>query len=210
MGKQDPRIDAYLETVPDFARPILERVRKAFHRGCPEVEETMRWSRPSFSHHGILGSMSAFKAHVSWGFWRGKQLDDPEGLFEQVGDSEMCWHKVTRLADLPNLQTLTRYVKAAAALNADLATTNSPAKKQRKKKAAGKQARPRVPQDLATALAAAPEAMAFYSSLTAAQQREYVSWITEAKRDATRQRRLETTVTWLGEGKRRNWKYERC
>ncbi|MDA1264179.1 MAG: hypothetical protein O2816_03765 [Planctomycetota bacterium] len=38
----DPRVDAYLETVPEFALPMLERVRKAFHRGCPSVVETMK------------------------------------------------------------------------------------------------------------------------------------------------------------------------
>lgn len=39
---------------------------------------------------------------------------------------------------------------------------------------------------------------------------EYIEWITEAKQEATRQRRLATTIEWLAEGKRRNWKYENC
>lgn len=41
-------------------------------------------------------------------------------------------------------------------------------------------------------------------------QREYVDWITEAKTDATRRKRLATTLEWLAEGKKRNWKYETC
>ena len=41
-------------------------------------------------------------------------------------------------------------------------------------------------------------------------QREYVEWVTEAKRDETRAKRLAQTVEWLAEGKRRNWKYENC
>jgi uncharacterized protein YdeI (YjbR/CyaY-like superfamily) len=46
--------------------------------------------------------------------------------------------------------------------------------------------------------------------LSPSQQREYVDWITEAKQDSTRAKRLATAVEWLAEGKRRNWKYERC
>ena len=41
------------------------------------------------------------------------------------------------------------------------------------------------------------------------QQREYVGWVSEAKQDATRAKRLATSIEWLAEGKRRNWKYER-
>ena len=41
------------------------------------------------------------------------------------------------------------------------------------------------------------------------QRREYVEWVTEAKTDATRQKRLATAVEWMAEGKTRNWKYSR-
>jgi uncharacterized protein YdeI (YjbR/CyaY-like superfamily) len=37
-----------------------------------------------------------------------------------------------------------------------------------------------------------------------------VEWITEAKRDETRAQRLMTTLKWLAEGKKRNWKYAGC
>ena len=42
------------------------------------------------------------------------------------------------------------------------------------------------------------------------KKKEYVEWITEAKTDATRDKRLGTTIEWLAEGKARNWKYEKC
>ena len=50
---------------------------------------------------------------------------------------------------------------------------------------------------------------AFWATLTPSAKRDYIEWITEAKQPATRARRLAEAVTWLGAGKRRNWKYER-
>jgi hypothetical protein len=41
-------------------------------------------------------------------------------------------------------------------------------------------------------------------------QRDYLEWIAEAKQEATRQKRIATAIEWLGEGKRRHWKYESC
>jgi uncharacterized protein YdeI (YjbR/CyaY-like superfamily) len=41
------------------------------------------------------------------------------------------------------------------------------------------------------------------------RRREYIEWITEAKKPETRAKRLATTLEWLAQGKSRNWKYER-
>jgi hypothetical protein len=53
------------------------------------------------------------------------------------------------------------------------------------------------------------KARAAYEAFSPSHQREYVEWITEAKSDETRGRRLETAVQWMAEGKSRNWKYQR-
>ena len=68
MPTTDPRVDAYITKAAPFARPILIRFRSAFHAGCPQVVETIKWGHPSFEWNGILGGMTAFKqigrAHV--------------------------------------------------------------------------------------------------------------------------------------------------
>ena len=51
------------------------------------------------------------------------------------------------------------------------------------------------------------KALATYEQFPPGQKREYVEWITEAKQEATRQKRLATAVEWMSEGKPRNWKY---
>ncbi|HSP77680.1 MAG TPA: YdeI/OmpD-associated family protein, partial [Myxococcaceae bacterium] len=60
---------------------------------------------------------------------------------------------------------------------------------------------------LAAALRKNTQARKTFESLAPGHRREYIEWITEAKRPATRLRRLEKTIEWLSEGKSRNWKY---
>ena len=67
-----------------------------------------------------------------------------------------------------------------------------------------------MPQDLRAAIDARPAAAATFDGFPPSAQRDYVEWITEAKRDETRAKRVAQAAEWLAEGKRRNWKYENC
>ena len=53
-----------------------------------------------------------------------------------------------------------------------------------------------------------PGAQAVFDRLSPSHRREYIEWINAAKREATRQKRLATTLEWLTEGKTREWKYQ--
>ena len=64
-----------------------------------------------------------------------------------------------------------------------------------------------VPADLAAALRRSRKAREAFAAFSPSHQREYIEWITEAKRAETRERRLATTIEWLEEGKPRHWKY---
>jgi uncharacterized protein YdeI (YjbR/CyaY-like superfamily) len=65
-----------------------------------------------------------------------------------------------------------------------------------------------MPEDFAAELAANKIANEHYSAFAPGYQRDYIEWITGAKTDKTRQKRLTTAIEWIGEGKHRNWKYE--
>ena len=67
-----------------------------------------------------------------------------------------------------------------------------------------------TPDDLAAAIAKTPGAQKVYDGFTDAQRRDCVDWIPSAKRQATREKRIAEAAQWIGEGKRRNWKYEKC
>jgi uncharacterized protein YdeI (YjbR/CyaY-like superfamily) len=197
MASRDPRIDAYIAKAQPFAQPILKHLREVVHAGCPGVEETIKWSMPAFDYKGPMAGMAAFKAHCTFTFWKGSLLDGVPNAAGAMGQ----FGRITSVDDLLSEKTLVKLVKAAAKLNDEGA---KPAR-------AAKAAKPplKVPRDLAAALKQHPKAKAAFDAFSPSHRREYVEWITDAKTDATRQRRLETAVEWVAEGKGRNWKYER-
>jgi hypothetical protein len=185
MGRKSKEVDAYIANAAPFARPILERIRGAFHKADPDLTETIKWRNPTFEHNGILGAMSAHKAHVNWGFWL--ELAN-EGLT-----------RVTDISELPSEAEIVARVRKAMELRA------SGAKLQR---APRKELPPvEVPDDLAAALKKNAKARATFDNFPPSHRREYVAWINEAKQAATREKRIATTMEWLADGKPRNWKY---
>lgn len=201
MTIHDPRVDAYIAKSADFAQPILLHLRALIHKVCPEVEEGIKWSMPFFSHRGgTMCMMAAFKQHCSFRFWLAAAV-----LGELAGEDGMGqFGKLTSLDDLPSDRQLTGYLRKAMALSEAGAKLSRP-------KAAAKPA-PVLPDDLAALLAQKKHATArrTWTGFGPGAQREYVNWITEAKTDATRQKRISTTLEWLAEGRKRNWKYEKC
>ena len=200
MANHDPRIDAYIAKSAEFARPLLEHLRERVHAACPEVEEGLKWSMPFFSYKGApMCMMASFKQHCSFGFWLSKEVT---GGSNEDGMGQ--FGKLATLQDLPPDKQLATYLKKAMALN------EAGVKKTRPKTIA--KPAPLLPDDLAALLAQKRHAGArkTYGGFGPGAQREYVDWINEAKTDATRQKRIATTLEWLAEGKKRNWKYENC
>ena len=201
MGTRDPRIDAIIARSADFAKPILTHLREAVHAGCPDVVETIKWGMPAFEYKGPMCQMAAFKQHCVFGFWKGKLVLEGDYKGEEAMGN---FGRVTSLRDLPPKKTLVALVKKAAALN------EAGVKVPRTKK------RPKPPLETPDELAAAfrqrkhAKARATFEGFSPSQKREYIEWITEAKTDATREKRLATTLEWLAEGKPRNWKYQRA
>jgi len=205
MGKEDPRVDAYIAKSADFAKPILNHLRKVVHAGCPDVEETLKWSFPHFTYKGILCSMASFKSHCAFGFWKERLLKEKHEGLARIKKSAMgSFGRITTLSDLPEEKTLRRYVKAAAALNEQGVKVPARARPTPK----GKQ-KLGVPDYFMSALRNSKKALATFEGFSPSNKREYVEWVTEAKGEETRKRRLETAVAWMGEGKVRNWKYVR-
>ena len=196
---REPRIDAYIANAQPFARPILEKVRERVHVVVPGVEEAMKWSAPGFTLEGkILLMMAAFKAHAALNFWRGQEIGDASPKAGAMGQ----FGRLTSLSDLPPDKDLDSLIREAAAL---AKTAPVP----RKTKHAPKP-RPEIHPEFEEALGKAPKAKAAFEGFPPGCRREYLEWVSDAKRDETRQKRIATAIEWLSEGKRRNWKYENC
>lgn len=205
MGKKDPRIDAYIAKSADYAKPILKRLRKLIHAGCPQVEETIKWSSPFYMYAGsILCCTPAFKQHTAIIFWH-RALPKSLGEVGLHKQSLARFRRLTDISDLPEDAVVKRLVEIAAAMNEEgpqsrMARVGAA----RKKKPAAK-----VPADLQAALNKNRKARATFDRFPPGRRREYIEWITEAKREDTRKKRLATAIEWLAEGKSRNWKYEK-
>ena len=197
---RDERVDAYIERQAAFAKPILAKLRDTVHAACPDCDETLKWSMPSFMYKGrILANMAAFKAHATFGFWQAKQVVGETG---RERDAMGSFGRLTRVEDVPDEATLRSLVEKAVALIDSGEKSPRPTK----------QPKPdlEMPADLEAALASNASARAAYDGFPPSGRREYVEWLTEAKRPETRAKRLAQAVEWMAEGKRRHWKYEQC
>ena len=212
MPSKSPKVDAYIKKSPEFSQPIMAKVRKLAHQANPDIIESIKWSCPCFEHEGIVLGIGAFKKHVAIRFWRGKQIPDPNNLFGDDGcNNEMGSIKASDVSDLPADKVLVRYIKAACKQNEVQAKQRAAEKKSGVKKTKKKPVRTvTVPDDFAAALQKKKKALATFDGFSYSHRKEYVEWITEAKREETRERRIKQAIEWLAEGKSRHWKYQNC
>ena len=201
MYNFNPKVDEFIEKSNDFAKPILEHLRQLVHETCPEVEEKIKWSMPFFDYKGeMMCHMAAFKQHCAFGFWKAKLMKDAALL--AVAQSEQAMGhlgKITSVTDLPNDAKLVSYIKEAMTLN------ENGIKVKKTKVESGKEID--TPPDFQSILNTSPLALEYFKNSSYSFKKEYITWIEEAKTEATRQKRMEQALEWIAEGKNRNWKY---
>jgi hypothetical protein len=196
-----PEFDGYITKAPPFAQPILNRLRALFHRACPEITEALKWGHPAFEHHGIVGGMAAFKKHVRLGFWKGRLLRDPKRLF--CGPR---WQAGGR-SDRDRRGRSFRQTRRCSTSSARRWSSMPRAPRSRARPRQPKPCRSRYPQTWRRRCARTSERKAGFDALSTTHRNEYVEWLVTAKQEATRGKRLLTTIEWLCEGKPRHWKY---
>jgi hypothetical protein len=202
MATKDPRVDAYIAKLPDFSSEICKRLRAIVHEASPEIEEDIKWGHIAFMHKGIVCGLAAFKQHVVFHFWKSALLTGSHSR-RATDDTTLARLETIRgVDDLPPRATIAGFVRAAVKLNDGAVRSPRPAMGGKKTKAPL-----RTPPSLARALARNAKAKATYDGFSPSHKREYVEWITEAKTEETRDRRIEQALGWMAEGKPRNWRY---
>jgi uncharacterized protein YdeI (YjbR/CyaY-like superfamily) len=210
-SKLNSRVGAYIDQSAPFAQPVLRHLRALVHQACPAVEEEIKWGRPFFVHNGqILCTMSAFKAHCSFGFWGaeiGAVLRE-DGVLQAGGMGSLG--RITAVKDLPNDRQLLGYIRQAAALIEAGRGENRVAVARRVAKASKPAPKPEIgtPPEFTAALKKNKAAWAAFEGFAPSCRREYVEWIADAKRPETRDRRIAQAMEWMAEGKQRHWKYQ--
>jgi uncharacterized protein YdeI (YjbR/CyaY-like superfamily) len=205
MEKYDSRVDAYIAKSAPFAKPILQHIRQLVHATSPLLTESIKWGFPFFDYNGPVCQMAAFKQHCGFGYWKAAQLNDPYGVIRKEDGTAGSFGLITSLADLPSDEILIDFIHQAIKLNE--AGKSNPIKKETAPKAP--KATIEMPVDFADLLAANPKAFEVYEKFSPSHKRKYLEWIVDAKSDDTRQKRMQTAVEWMGEGKLRHWKYDR-
>jgi uncharacterized protein YdeI (YjbR/CyaY-like superfamily) len=202
MGQYDERIDAYIAKSADFAKPILNHIREMVHRVAPELSENMKWGCPFFDYKGPVCQMAAFKRHCAFGFWRENMLHDPKGYLKVDGEESSAgsFGQILSISDLPPEEVLIDFIQQAIAIN-------EKGVKLEKKPVTPKAELP-MPADFDKLLKADLVTMGNYEKFSPSCKREYLEWFAEAKSDATREKRMQQALEWIGEGKTRNWKYK--
>jgi uncharacterized protein YdeI (YjbR/CyaY-like superfamily) len=201
MKHTDPRIDAYIQRAAPFAQPILNHFRKLVHKAFPDIEETVKWGMPHFDYKGAVCHMAAFKQHCAFGFYKASILkENNQVLNEREKNAMGSFGKISSIEDLPSDKVIIDLVKQAVKLN------EQGVKVQRSKPATSAL---EIPDYIVAALNKQPKAKTTFENFPPSHRKEYVQWITEAKTEETRNKRMATMMEWLQEGKSRNWKYER-
>jgi uncharacterized protein YdeI (YjbR/CyaY-like superfamily) len=197
---KDKRIDAYIAKAKPFAKPILKHLRELIHTAAPKIKENVKWGMPSFEYKGNVCGFASFKEHVGFGFWKASLMKDADKFLK---DNSGMGHlgKVKSLSDLPSDKKIISYIKEAVALN-------EKGIKLPKEKTTAKPP-PEAPDYMMKALNKNKKALAAFAEFSPSHKREYIEWITEAKTDATREKRLATAIEWMSEGKSRHWKYQK-
>ncbi len=198
MATNDKRVDAYIAKAAPFAQPILKHLREVVHEGCPGVEETIKWGFPHFMYNGILCSMAAFKQHCALHFWKGSLVVGEEDRSDEAMGQ---FGRIASVDDLPSKKVLLGYIAKACELRkAPMKKPAAPKKRVAKELI--------VPNYFLEALKRNRKASATFEAFPYSKKKDYAEWITDAKTEETRSKRIETSLEWLAEGKSRNWKYE--
>lgn len=202
MSKPKPNasalIDAYFEKLDPQAEKALTVLRAKARDAHPALQEDFKWSAPCGWYKGLLFSYMAFKEHLAVWFHDGILMSDPDGVFYEDADDEKLMRSIRFRREQPlGGDVFMRYLNEAIALR-DAGNKPEPPKK-----------KPLViPNELKQAFKSANCWDAF-AAMSLSHQREYVQHYTEAKRESTRQRRLEKVIQMISAGKGLNDKYKK-
>ncbi len=186
----------WLEICPDFSKPLAEQVTDWFLTWEPDLRESIKWNMLCFSGRKLVCGLSACKAHLGITFFRGTEIADPAKLFTDAseGNTNIRSIRVTNLAAV-NRAALENLLHAAVELDADPMIPPAPKVKRKPWP---------TPSFFKAALAEKKHRVAAenFKKLSQTCQREYLVWLTMAKRPETRDQRLKQTLAALAKGRK--------
>lgn len=205
MMKHDPAIDDYNANAAEFAQPILAHWRKLVLENCPEAVEAIKWSFPHFDYkNDHMCMMAAYSKHCSFSFLKAELMSDARLKADKdLKPIKRFLGKITSLEQLPPDDEFIVLLKEAMLLN------ENGVKIKREKAAVDKPKVLETPDYFLAALEALPEAKTVFESKSNSFRKDYIIWISDAKTEETRQKRISESLEWIAEGKGRFWKHQK-
>jgi uncharacterized protein YdeI (YjbR/CyaY-like superfamily) len=198
-------VGAYIASSEDFSKPILEHCRRLIHENCPDVVEAIKWSLPHFDYkNDNMCVVASYKNHCSFTFLKAELMTDPRlKANKDLKPIQRFLGKISKLEDLPPDAEFIGMLKEAMQLN------EKGIRIKREKPESDKPKVLETPDYLLAALAANLKAKEVFENKSNSFRKEYIIWITDAKTDETRQKRISEALEWIAEGKGRFWKHQK-
>jgi hypothetical protein len=117
-GARDPRVDAYIDALPEWQRAICQEVRGLAHAVDPELAETVKFrGRPDFVLEGNVCALLAARDHVNVFLYDGGIVPDPEGIVTGGHDNATARTVAVRRGERLNAPALAAMLAQIAADN---------------------------------------------------------------------------------------------
>lgn len=185
----------YIATMPEFSRAICTKLRSIILKADKKIVEDWKWG-PNYSYNGMICGYGAFKGHVKFTFFNGSAMKDSKKLFNHCVDNQFSRSiKYTDVSEIDE-KAIAEYVKESIDVNT----------KGFKRVVSDKTVV--VPDDLEKALSKSKQASTFFNNLSYAYRKDFVEWVSTAKRTETRLDRISKTVSMCREGRRLNDQYK--
>jgi hypothetical protein len=189
-------IDKYISALDEPAKSICTKLRALIHKAVPGIKEDWKWG-PNFNYEGMVCGVGGFKKHAVLHFFNGESMKDSRKIFNFGMDNDHS--RSIKLNDVSEINDkyIIEYVKESVALN----KSGYKRVKQTKEESA--------PDDLYAALRKKPIALKFFESLATGYRNEFIELVVTAKRQETRDQRIQKVVGLCAEGIRLNDKYKK-
>ncbi len=189
-------IAAYIKDLPEPAKSICTKLRAIILKAVPDIREDWKWG-PNYNYEGMVCGVGGFKKHAVLHFFNGKQMKDSRKLFNfGEGNDFSRSIKFNDVSEV-NDKYIAEYVKESAAIN----------KGGYKRSKVSKEAV--CPDDLYNALKKKPVARKFFDSLANGYKNEFIELVETAKRQETRDQRIQKVVGLCADGTKLNDKYKK-
>ena len=197
--KRYKTVDEYIENAEHWQEELI-RLREILN--STKLVEAVKWGGPCYLHNDkMVVGMGAFKSYVGLWFYQGALLADEDGVLINAQEGKTKALRQWRFGSMKEIKV--RKIKAYIKEAIELQEEGKEIKADRSQPVV-------VPPELKKALAANKKAQTAFKALTKGRQREYTTYIADAKRDETKAKRLEKILPMIEEGIGMNDKYRKC